>query len=91
MDSVKTPKRNGLFLCIIPFFLGKCRKTKVGQIERKSRNVKKRKQAAVLGCGGLFWKKGTKYHKQMLWAVIILWVVVFGAFFVRHMMLVLGG
>jgi len=38
-----------------------------------------------------FWKKGTKYHKQMLWAVIILWVVVFGAFFVRHMMLVLGG
>ena len=57
MESVKTPKRNGLFLCIIPFFLGKCRKTKVGQIERKSRNVKKRKQAAVLGCGGLFWKK----------------------------------
>ncbi|NLZ98283.1 MAG: succinate dehydrogenase, cytochrome b556 subunit, partial [Micrococcus sp.] len=38
-----------------------------------------------------FWKKGTKYHKQMLWAVMILWVVVFGAFFVRHMMLVLGG
>lgn len=38
-----------------------------------------------------FWKKGTKYHKSMLWTVMILWVVVFGAFFVRHMMLVLGG
>src|SRR5699024_10688112 len=38
-----------------------------------------------------FWKKGTKYQTHMLWTVMILWVVVFGGFFVRHMMLVLGG
>src|SRR5699024_8948883 len=38
-----------------------------------------------------FWKKGTKYHKQMLWIVMIACVVVFGAVFVRHVMVLLGG
>src|SRR5699024_1197668 len=37
------------------------------------------------------WKKGTKYQTHMLWTVLILWVVVFGGFFIRHLMLVLGG
>lgn len=34
-----------------------------------------------------FWKKGTRYHKQMLWAVLILWVVVMVGFSARHLML----
>ncbi len=38
-----------------------------------------------------FWKKGAKYQRQMLWAVLILWLVTFGAFAIRHLSLALGG
>lgn len=38
-----------------------------------------------------FWKGGTKYHKQMLWAVLILWVVTIAAFSIRHLSLAFGG
>lgn len=38
-----------------------------------------------------FWKGGTKYHKQMLWGVLILWVVTVAAFSIRHLSLAFGG
>ncbi len=31
-----------------------------------------------------FWSKGTRYQRQMLWAVVALWVVLFVPFMVRH-------
>jgi succinate dehydrogenase / fumarate reductase cytochrome b subunit len=38
-----------------------------------------------------FWSKGTQYHRQLLWAVLALWVVVMVPFLVRHLSHVLGG
>ncbi|MFB9074277.1 succinate dehydrogenase, cytochrome b556 subunit [Citricoccus parietis] len=38
-----------------------------------------------------FWKGGTKHHKKMLWAVVVLSVITVGAFAIRHLMLALGG
>ncbi|MGG5171925.1 succinate dehydrogenase, cytochrome b556 subunit [Pseudarthrobacter sp. J1738] len=38
-----------------------------------------------------FWKKGPKYQRQMLWAVLILWVVVLAAFAIRHLSIAFGG
>ena len=38
-----------------------------------------------------FWKKGAKYQRQMLWAVLALWVVTMVAFAIRHLSLALGG
>lgn len=38
-----------------------------------------------------FWKGGTKFHKQMLWGVLILWVVTVAAFSIRHLSLAFGG
>ncbi|GAA3284704.1 succinate dehydrogenase, cytochrome b556 subunit [Nesterenkonia halobia] len=38
-----------------------------------------------------FWKKGTRYHKQMLWGVLALWLVTMVAFSARHVMLFLEG
>ena len=38
-----------------------------------------------------FWKGGTKFHKQMLWVVLILWVVTVAAFSIRHLSLAFGG
>ena len=37
-----------------------------------------------------FWKQGTRYHRQMLWAVVGLWVVLMVPFLVRHLSIVLG-
>jgi succinate dehydrogenase / fumarate reductase cytochrome b subunit len=33
-----------------------------------------------------FWSKGTRYQRQMLWAVVVLFVLVFVPFAVRHLM-----
>lgn len=38
-----------------------------------------------------FWKKGTKYHRQLLWGVLILWVIAVGGFAIRHLSLAFGG
>ena len=38
-----------------------------------------------------FWKKGAKYQRQMLWAVLALWVVTMVAFSIRHLSLAFGG
>ena len=38
-----------------------------------------------------FWKHGTKYQKQMLWAVLVLWVVVMVPFLFRHLSNIFGG
>ncbi|MBT1002348.1 succinate dehydrogenase, cytochrome b556 subunit [Paenarthrobacter sp. DKR-5] len=38
-----------------------------------------------------FWKSGPKYQRQMLWAVLIVWVIVVAAFGVRHLSIVFGG
>ena len=38
-----------------------------------------------------FWKKGTRYHRQMLWGVLGLWAVVMIAFSIRHLSHVFGG
>ncbi len=38
-----------------------------------------------------FWKKGAKYQRQMLWAVLGLWVVVMVGFSIRHLSLAFGG
>lgn len=38
-----------------------------------------------------FWKKGPKYHRQMLWSVVGLWAVVMIAFSIRHLSHVFGG
>ncbi|WP_369800233.1 succinate dehydrogenase, cytochrome b556 subunit [Tersicoccus sp. Bi-70] len=34
-----------------------------------------------------FWKQGTKYQRQMLWAVVIGWFVIMIPFLVRHLSL----
>lgn len=55
--------------------------------------------AAVLfhGLNGLrvmavdFWRKGTQYQRQMLYAVLAVWVVLMVPFLVRHLAVVLGG
>lgn len=33
-----------------------------------------------------FWAQGPRYQRQMLWAVVALWVLLFGPFAVRHLM-----
>jgi len=38
-----------------------------------------------------FWSQGTRYHKQMLWAVMGLWVITMIGFTARHVMLFLEG
>ncbi|WP_323960736.1 succinate dehydrogenase, cytochrome b556 subunit [Arthrobacter sp. JZ12] len=38
-----------------------------------------------------FWKKGPRYHRQMLWAVIGLWAVTMIGFSIRHLSVVFGG
>ncbi|MGY5318199.1 succinate dehydrogenase, cytochrome b556 subunit [Neomicrococcus lactis] len=38
-----------------------------------------------------FWKQGPKYHKQMLWGVLIIWAVAFIGFAIRHLSLAFGG
>ncbi|ASN40271.1 succinate dehydrogenase, cytochrome b556 subunit [Paeniglutamicibacter sp. Y32M11] len=38
-----------------------------------------------------FWKSGTKYHRQMLWGVLALWVITMLAFSIRHLSLAFGG
>ncbi|GGC93088.1 succinate dehydrogenase, cytochrome b556 subunit [Tersicoccus solisilvae] len=34
-----------------------------------------------------FWKQGTKYQRQMLWAVVVGWFVIMIPFLVRHLSL----
>jgi len=38
-----------------------------------------------------FWSKGPRYHRQMLWAVVGLWVALMVPFLVRHLSIVFGG
>ncbi|MDN5811425.1 succinate dehydrogenase, cytochrome b556 subunit [Arthrobacter rhombi] len=38
-----------------------------------------------------FWKSGPKYHRQLLWGVLIVWVVVMIGFAIRHLSLAFGG
>ena len=38
-----------------------------------------------------FWKSGTKYHRQMLWGVLALWVITMVAFSIRHLSIAFGG
>ncbi|WP_299037260.1 succinate dehydrogenase, cytochrome b556 subunit [uncultured Pseudokineococcus sp.] len=38
-----------------------------------------------------FWSGGPKYHRQMLWAVGALWVLLMVPFLVRHLSHVFGG
>lgn len=38
-----------------------------------------------------FWKSGPKYQRQMLWGVLIVWVVVMIGFGIRHLSLAFGG
>lgn len=38
-----------------------------------------------------FWKSGPKYHRQLLWGVLIVWVVVMIGFGIRHLSLAFGG
>ena len=38
-----------------------------------------------------FWSKGAKYQRQMLWAVLGLWAVLFAGFAIRHLSLAFGG
>jgi len=33
-----------------------------------------------------FWSQGPRYQRQMLWAVVALWAVLFVPFLVRHLM-----
>lgn len=37
-----------------------------------------------------YWSKGTKYQRQMFWAVIALWVVTMAGFTPRHLINVFG-
>ena len=37
-----------------------------------------------------FWHRGTRYQRQMLWAVVGLWVVLMVPFLVRHLGIVFG-
>ncbi|MHA7242918.1 succinate dehydrogenase, cytochrome b556 subunit [Paeniglutamicibacter antarcticus] len=38
-----------------------------------------------------FWKQGTKYHRQMLWGVLALWVITMVGFSIRHLSIAFGG
>lgn len=38
-----------------------------------------------------FWSQGPRYHRQMLWVVAALWVVLMVPFLVRHLSNVFGG
>ncbi|MDO5744694.1 MAG: succinate dehydrogenase, cytochrome b556 subunit [Micrococcaceae bacterium] len=38
-----------------------------------------------------FWKQGTKYHRQMLWGVLGLWVITMVGFSIRHLSIAFGG
>ena len=38
-----------------------------------------------------FWSLGTKLHRPLFWAVIVLWIVLLAAFVPRHLMHVFGG
>lgn len=38
-----------------------------------------------------FWKSGPKYHRQLLWGVLIVWAVVMIGFAIRHLSLAFGG
>ena len=38
-----------------------------------------------------FWKQGTRYHRHMLWAVLVLWAVTMAAFSTRHLMVFFEG
>lgn len=38
-----------------------------------------------------FWGKGTQYQRQMLYGVLVLWVVLMVPFLVRHLSIVFGG
>jgi succinate dehydrogenase / fumarate reductase cytochrome b subunit len=38
-----------------------------------------------------FWERGPRYHRQLLWGVGGLWVVLFVPFLIRHLMHVFGG
>ncbi|MDQ4490252.1 succinate dehydrogenase, cytochrome b556 subunit [Sinomonas sp. ASV486] len=37
-----------------------------------------------------FWKSGPKYQRQMLWTVVVIWVIAFAGFAIRHLSLSLG-
>jgi succinate dehydrogenase / fumarate reductase cytochrome b subunit len=37
-----------------------------------------------------FWSKGATYHRQLLWGVLALWVVLFVPFTIRHLVHVFG-
>ena len=37
-----------------------------------------------------FWDRGTRYHRQMLWAVVGLWAALMIPFLVRHLGIVFG-
>ena len=38
-----------------------------------------------------FWSKGTRYQRQMSYAVIALWVLLMAPFTIRHLTIVVGG
>jgi succinate dehydrogenase / fumarate reductase cytochrome b subunit len=38
-----------------------------------------------------FWAKGPRYQRQMLWAVMVVWVVLLVPFLIRHLGHVFGG
>jgi succinate dehydrogenase / fumarate reductase cytochrome b subunit len=38
-----------------------------------------------------FWEQGPRYHRQLLWGVGVVWVVLFVPFVIRHFMHVFGG
>ncbi len=38
-----------------------------------------------------FWSKGPRYQRQMLWGVMVIWVVLLVPFLIRHLGHVFGG
>jgi succinate dehydrogenase / fumarate reductase, cytochrome b subunit len=38
-----------------------------------------------------FWSKGIEYHRQLLWTVVALWVIVMVPFLISHLSHVFGG
>lgn len=38
-----------------------------------------------------FWKQGPKYHRQLLWGVLVVWAVAMIGFAIRHLSLSFGG
>ena len=38
-----------------------------------------------------FWSRGPRYQRQMTWAVLGIWVVLFVPFAIRHLSIVFGG